>query len=53
MQIEMGQEYQRSSLSSAEEGEADLEDFDLDHFLHGISEQQIKNGHKHKHIGVS
>lgn len=49
----MSREYKRSSLSDAEEGQADLEDFNLDRFLHGISEQQIKGGQKRKQIGVS
>ncbi|KAG2233508.1 hypothetical protein INT48_003379 [Thamnidium elegans] len=44
---------QRTSQSKAEEGEADLEDFKLDEFLHGISRKQDEGGHKRKHIGVS
>lgn len=50
---ELSRKSQRTSHSKAEEGEADSEDFNLDEFLHGISQKQDEGGHKRKHIGVS
>lgn len=50
---ELSRKSQRTSHSKAEEGQADSEDFNLDEFLHGISQKQDEEGHKRKHIGVS
>lgn len=49
----MSTKSQRLSLSKAEEGASNSEDFDLDQFLHGISKAQDENGHKRKHLGVA
>lgn len=50
---ELTSKSERISLSKAEDGQADSEDFNLDEFLHGISQEQNENGHKRKHLGVS
>lgn len=50
---ELSKQTLRSSLSNAEEGAADKENFDLNEFLHGISKEHDANGHKPKHLGVS
>ncbi|KAG0170921.1 hypothetical protein DFQ28_001400 [Apophysomyces sp. BC1034] len=39
-------------VSKVEEGEAQLEEFDLDEFLHGISREQNAAGHTPKHLGL-
>lgn len=50
---ELSQMSRKSTPSKAEEGQADVDDFNLDEFLHGIHREQEENGQKRKHLGVS